>query len=69
MYSFGEGKRETPPQTMELWLVDLLEMESLLSVGFGQQIHSLPILFDRMRMTAITSVQNTAMQIDNIVGQ
>ena len=66
---FGEGKRETPPQTMELWLVDLLEMELLLSVGSGQQIHSFPILFDRMRMTAITSVQNTAMQIDNIVGQ
>ena len=54
---------------MELWLVDLLDMESLLPVGLGQQIHSLPSIFDRMRMMAITSAQKTAMQTDNIVGQ
>ena len=54
---------------MEVWLVDLLEMESLLPFGPGQQIHSLPSILDRMRIVAIISVQITAMQIDNIVGQ
>ena len=55
---------------MDVWLVDLLEMESLLQVcGPGQQIHSLPSILDRMRMTAIIRVATAAMQTDNIVGQ
>ena len=55
---------------MDVWLVDLLEMESLLQVcGPGQQIHNLPSILDRMRMMAIIRVPITAMQADNIVGQ
>ena len=55
---------------MDVWLVALLEMESLLQVcGPGQQIHNLPSILDRMRMTAIIRVAIAAMQTDNIVGQ
>ena len=54
---------------MDVWLVDLLEMDSSLPEGLRQQIHSLPSILDRMRMMAIISAQVTAMQADNIVGQ
>ena len=70
IYRCGRGSGKTPPQTMDVWLVDLLEMESLLQVcGPGQQIHNLPSILDRMRMTAIIRVATAAMQTDNIVGQ
>ena len=53
---------------MDVWLVDLLEMESLLPVfGSGQQIHVLPRILDRIRMAAIIRVPNTVMQADSIV--
>ena len=70
IYSCGRGSGKTPPYAMDVWLVALLEMESSLQLcGSGQQIHILPSILDRMRMTAIIRVANAAMQTDNIVGQ
>ena len=51
------------------WVV-LLEMESSLQAcGPRQPVHILPSILDLMRMIAIISVQSTAMQTDNMVGQ
>ena len=70
IYSCGRGSGKTPPYAMDVWLVALLEIESLLQVcGPGQQIQILPSILDRMRITAIIRVANAAMQTDNIVGQ
>ena len=70
IYSCGRGSGKTPPYAMDVCVVALLAMESSLqSCGSGQQIHILPSILDRMRMTAIIRVATAAMQIDNIVGQ
>ena len=70
IYSCGRGSGKTPPYAMDVWLVALLEMESLLQLcGPGQQIHILPSILDRMRMMAVIIRPMIAMQDDRIVGQ